>query len=73
MQAVLLAAATQTQWILYYVVALHTTFFVVVFVALYAAAWLFGRGAGTKASWKEKAVAIFIYAGLIALVWEVIS
>ena len=69
---VLLSTATGTDWILYYVVALHTTFFLLVYFSLWLGV-LLARKAGGKPhdSPLSKLLGIGVMATLSAVIWEV--
>jgi hypothetical protein len=68
-----LAMATQTDWILYYVVALHTTHFTLVFLSLLLASRACSRrsGDGKAAAVGERVLGIAIFAVLTVAIWEV--
>ena len=69
--ALLLSAATGTEWVLYYVVVLHSTHFLMIFATLLLAKRIAGRRELQAASAREQALGLALYALLIALVWEV--
>ena len=66
-----LAMATNTDWILYYVVALHTTHFTLIYISLYAASKVCSRQQGQCAGTSEKLISLATFAALTALIWEI--
>jgi hypothetical protein len=65
-----LSLATATDWILYYVVMLHTLHFVMVFICLFLASVL-SRRFGWSHTNREIALGIGLYFILIVVVWEI--
>ena len=72
-----LSLVTKTPWILYYVVALHTTHFVLIYLCLAAAKsialklrWR-KQGENVFATWSERLVGIVIYFVVILVFWDV--
>jgi hypothetical protein len=65
-----LSLATATDWILYYVVMLHTLHFVMVFICLFLASVL-SRRFGWSHTNREIALGIGLYFMLIIVVWEI--